>query len=493
MVPTGENLVRRCPFCGASEVDFLADQGKLRCKSCKRVFEGEKANELGGVEELSQVVIGEGAHKIVQNAETVLTLQCSSCGAKVIIDTNEALSAKCHWCRHVLSVNEQVPNGAVPDLVLPFQIGRDEAKRKIGEFVGKRKFFAKRWFKKDFNLEEVRGVYLPYMIIDANMSVRLNGEAEKMSFAYFVPSKKGDGFELRYRAKVFDVAREFDLLVDDLVIEASLEKMNQDIQKNTNHVLNAVMPFDTENCVKWDARYLKGYACEYRDMDVEKIMPIAKMQIGDVARYAMLGTLKKYNRGVCWEATNIEAKGERWRAAYLPVWIYSYTEKTKGGGEKVHIIAVNGRTGEIAGSVPSSRVWIMTIAWAITILMIVLLFWSVAMTGKRELLMLVIPVMLLGSVLYGVGINLVRERYNFISTRHRHEYDTHMKVDNLKSWDHYRAKRGGQSNARIEGENAAMVRGNLANVMDSHEESAFEGALACLEFFGFDKLIWGKK
>ena len=33
--------------------------------------------------------------------------------------TAEQMGARCHWCRHVLTVNEQIPNGAVPDAVLP--------------------------------------------------------------------------------------------------------------------------------------------------------------------------------------------------------------------------------------------------------------------------------------------------------------------------------------------------------------------------------------
>ncbi|MEZ5294895.1 MAG: hypothetical protein R2697_01055 [Ilumatobacteraceae bacterium] len=39
---------------------------------------------------------------------------------------------------------------------------------------------------------------------------------------------------------------------------------------------------------------------------------------------------------------------------YLPVWLYSYYHEVKGKG-MVHYIAVNGRTGEVMGSVPVSH------------------------------------------------------------------------------------------------------------------------------------------
>ena len=49
-------------------------------------------------------------------------------------------------------------NGAVPDVVLPFRITKDEAKSSIENFVGKRKFFANKQFKNEFSIENVMGV-----------------------------------------------------------------------------------------------------------------------------------------------------------------------------------------------------------------------------------------------------------------------------------------------------------------------------------------------
>ena len=44
-----------------------------------------------------------------------MTFKCTGCGAEVVIDTNHSTQARCHWCRNKLSMNQQVPNGAVPD------------------------------------------------------------------------------------------------------------------------------------------------------------------------------------------------------------------------------------------------------------------------------------------------------------------------------------------------------------------------------------------
>ena len=66
------------------------------------------------------------------------------------------------------TVNEKIPNGAIPDAVLPFSVKQDEARDAIEAFVKKRRFFANGKFKKEFSTENVMGVYFPYMLVDIN-------------------------------------------------------------------------------------------------------------------------------------------------------------------------------------------------------------------------------------------------------------------------------------------------------------------------------------
>ena len=73
----------------------------------------------------------------MEDAKDIMTLKCSSCGAEVVIDTASATQARCHWCRNTLSINEQIPNGAIPDAVLPFKISKEEARTQIESFVKK--------------------------------------------------------------------------------------------------------------------------------------------------------------------------------------------------------------------------------------------------------------------------------------------------------------------------------------------------------------------
>lgn len=456
-----KNGANRCPKCGATDVALNPKSGKLRCKYCRSEFEGAKVNGSGGIEDLEGDVIGEGATDIIPSEEIILTLKCPACGAEVVINTEEVTSAKCHWCRHILSVNEKLPNGAVPDMVLPFKLEKGTAQKNIEEFVKKRQFFANPTFKKEFTTENIMGVYLPYMVVDANTHAMLSGEAEHQTRSYTVGS--GNTRRHYYDADAYDVMREFDLLVDDLTIEASADKLNQNTLINTNNVISAVMPFDTENCEDWNPGLLRGYASEKRDTNIEALKPAVDLQIGDMARYHARESMQFYDRGVKWTNEKLDVKGRKWKAAYLPVWLYSYLE-VKGDKKLLHYVAVNARTGETMGSVPIYKTKLLIIAAIIEAIGIFLgVKWIMMCLGldtdEDNPALLGLLGFTPGFIFYWV----ITSRYRNMGARHRHEKETKCEVKNLKKSDVKREERKRLSSSRIAGENGTSVRGALSS------------------------------
>jgi hypothetical protein len=236
---------------------------------------------------------------------------------EVVINTETAMTARCHWCRHVLGVNEQIDNGAVPDALLPFHIKKDDAVARIRQFVDKRRLFALKAFKDEFTPENVVGVYLPYMVVDARGSADAAGIGEVETRRY----TRGDGKNKQtyYDADVWRVQRHVDFTVDDLTIESSSERAHMNSSINTNNVINTILPFDTENAVKWNASYLTGYTSEKRDQDVAHLVPVVENQLLSIARSQVESSVDRYGRGVRWERERLEVHGTRWVAMYLPV------------------------------------------------------------------------------------------------------------------------------------------------------------------------------
>ena len=280
--------------------------GNLRCNFCRHEWQSTNMNEAFGLDqgigELRGVVMGSGSADIIPSTEVVMTFKCSACGAEVVIDTDHSTQARCHWCRNTLSMNQQIPNGAVPDMVLPFKLPKEEAVRKIAEFVGKRKFYAHKRFRAEFNPENVMGIYLPYMVVDVNARAHFRGQGEHQTRSYTV--KVGDRDERRYDADLYDVERAFDLHVNDLTVESSSQRLDQ-TSSNTNNIINSIMPFDVEHAVQYDSNYLAGFTSERRDTNVERLAPIVHTQSQDIARHQALKTLGHYDRGVRWDAAHV--------------------------------------------------------------------------------------------------------------------------------------------------------------------------------------------
>jgi hypothetical protein len=351
-----------CPRCGSTEVRQRPGSDRLICLYCRHEWAAARVEEafgLGeGIADLRGTQIASGARDIAADAHSLRSYKCGGCGAEVVINTETAMTARCHWCRHLLGVNEQIDNGAVPDAVLPFQIRKDDAVARIRQFVSGRRLFALKSFKDEFVPDNVVGVYLPYMVVDARGSADAAGVGEIETLRY--TRTEGKTTQTYYDADVWRVQRHVDFTVDDLTLESSARRGNLDIGRNTHNVINTILPFDTKSAVKWNASYLVGYTSEKRDRDVQQLMPRVQEQMLSIARAQMQPSVQRYDRGVRWERERIDLMGTRWVSMYLPVWLYAYHQPGPDGG-LVHYIAVNGRTGETMGSVPVQR-WKLVLA-----------------------------------------------------------------------------------------------------------------------------------
>ena len=441
----------KCPKCGSTDIQTNSRTGKLRCSFCRHEFEPQLLETEEDVSSLEGVRMGSGAQDRAADANDVITLKCESCGAEVVIDTASANQARCHWCRNMLSINHQVPNGAVPDAVLPFGVSKDDARAEIERFVGKRKFFAHPTFTREFTTRNICGVYFPYMIVDINAHDHLSGTGEVLIRSYSV--KKGDSSETRYDADAYHVERDFDIAINDLTVEASVDKLNVSSSEKTTNIINSIMPFDTQNCVRYNANYLRGYTSEKRDVDVNNVRPLVATQAQDIARIAANETLAKYDRGIAWAGEAFDIRGESWLAAYLPVWLYSYLQ-VKGNKKLLHYVAVNARTKETMGSVPidMTKLWIVSIAIEFFGLILALVLGS-SLVGwdKKERWLL----LLLGVVFFAI----MYMRYRNSGARHTYENETQRSLSNVLAADEFIEHREGLRNSRIEGANNTDLHG----------------------------------
>jgi len=381
-----------------------------------------------------------------------MTFKCSSCGAEVVIDTSSKLQARCHWCRNILSVNEQIPNGSIPDVVLPFSVTKDTAKGDIEKFVGKRKFYAHPKFKSEFNTNNIMGVYFPYMVVDVNSHANFVGKGEEEVRRYVKGS--GEDAKTYYDADLYEVEREFDLAIDGLTIESNSDRLNKKSSNKTNNVINAIMPFDIDNCAKYNSNYLKGYTSEKRDINVENLKNIVDVQAKDIARHKANETLTNYDRGVAWSKEDFYIKGEQWSAAYLPVWLYSY-QQVSGDKKVLHYVAVNARTRKTMGSVPIHMPKLIGISAFVEVLGILAMVFTDFDYNW---------LFLLSGIIYFL---IIYFKYRNSNARHKYERDTKSQMSNLRKVDNYIERRTGLTSSTMSGANNNTVNGSGQNIINS--------------------------
>ena len=443
----------KCPKCGATEITLNERIGKLRCDFCRFEFEPKKVKELeSDITKIEGQIIGSGATDIVASTDEVMTFKCSSCGAEVVIDTSSKLQARCHWCRNILSVNEQIPNGSIPDVVLPFSVTKDTAKGDIEKFVGKRKFYAHPKFKSEFNTNNIMGVYFPYMVVDVNSHANFVGKGEEGVRRYVKGS--GEDAKTYYDADLYEVEREFDLAIDGLTIESSSDRLNKKSSNKTNNVINAIMPFDIDNCAKYNSNYLKGYTSEKRDINVEDLKNIVDVQAKDIARHKANETLTNYDRGVAWSKEDFYIKGEQWSAAYLPVWLYSY-QQVSGDKKVLHYVAVNARTRKTMGSVPIYMPKLIGISAFVEVLGILAMVFTDFDYNW---------LFLLSGIIYFL---IIYFKYRNSNARHKYERDTKSQMSNLRKVDNYIERRTGLTSSTMSGANNNTVNGSGQNIINS--------------------------
>lgn len=339
----------KCAKCGSSDIKFSQVTHMLVCQDCRNSWSESKLEDDQDIKQLKGKIVYEGASKI-EETSSVVTLKCAACGAEVVINTDESLQARCHWCRNTLSTDTRIKNGAAPDAVIPFTMPREEAVDKIAEFASKRKFYANKTFLKEFNPENVIGVFLPYFMFDGNVTAKLNGVGEIETRRY--TRRVNDKNKVFYDADVYNVARTFDMAIDDMFIEGSSDKSDMSNRSQTNNIINAILPFNGKEAVRYNPNYLSGHSSERRDRDTEHLEEKVEDMLLSTSMYKALDMIRQYDRGVEWKNESVTIHGSKWVSVYLPVWLYSYYDEDK---DVKHFVAVNGQNGNVMGSVPINK------------------------------------------------------------------------------------------------------------------------------------------
>ena len=263
-------------------------------------------------------------------------MRCTACGAELAVNGTET-STFCAYCGQATVVQDRVDDYLKPDYIIPFKVTRDAAERIIRTQLNKG-FFVPKGIK-NFEVEKIRGIYVPYWLFDMHYSDRQ---------FYKYSKKQGKTTVTRY--EYFEAKTFF----KQLTMDASLN-LNDDSSARLE-------PYDMRQLEDFDMAYLSGYYSDRFDVGVADITGNAVLRAGELFNEQAMKEIKHKTAKLVKQDPDFNVSKTEY--ALLPAWFLSFKYD-----DKPYTILVNGQTGKMVGAVP----YVKAKAYAILIVTALLL------------------------------------------------------------------------------------------------------------------------
>lgn len=326
----------KCPCCGGA-IAFDSTIQKMKCPYCDTEFEMETL--AGYDDELRSerhddmswdTNTGEQWHE--GEMDRLRSYICKSCGGEIVGDENTAATS-CPFCGNPVVMMEQLSGILRPDYVIPFKVDKRAAKEALKRHYKGKKLLPK-VFKDENHIDEVKGVYVPFWLFDADADGDIRYKATRVR----------SWSDSRYNyteTSYYSVRRSGSLRFEHVPVDGS-KKMADDL-------MESLEPFDFSKAVDFQTAYLAGYLADRYDVDADQSAGRANERIRKSTEDAIAATVKGYNT-VTRESGSIQLRNSKVRYALFPVWLLN----TTWNGQK-YIFAMNGQNGKMVGNLPLDK------------------------------------------------------------------------------------------------------------------------------------------
>ena len=335
----------KCPCCGGA-IEFNSQIQKMKCPFCDSEFEMEALQEYDdalGAEQESDMTWDSRAGSDWSDGETdgLSTYVCKSCGGEIVGDETMAATS-CPYCDNPIVLMGQFSGQLKPDYVIPFKKDKKAAKEGLKKHY-KGKILLPKVFKDENRIEEVKGLYVPFWLFDADAEANIRFKATKVR-------RWSDSNYDYTETSHFAVIRGGNIGFDTVPVDGS-SKMPDDL-------MESVEPFNFSEAVPFQTAYLAGYMADKYDVTDDESVARANERIENSTISAFRSTLTDYNT-IETENANIKLDNAKAKYALYPVWLLN----TNWKGKKF-TFAMNGQTGKMVGDLPvdKKKYWLLTFA-----------------------------------------------------------------------------------------------------------------------------------
>ena len=341
----------KCPAC-AGKLEFDSGSQKMKCPFCESVFDVDSLKEHDNALENSkpdEMKWESEAGSDWKDGETegMRVYTCKSCGGEIITDSTTAAS-KCPYCDNPVVMSGNFSGDLKPDYVIPFKYDKEAAKKALKNHISGRKLLPK-VFKDQNHIDEIKGVYVPVWLFDAEAEANMLYKAEKI--------KRWSDEKFSYtERKFFSLQREGTVDFECVPVDGSTKMQDE--------LMESIEPFNFNEAVEFQTAYLSGFLADKYDVSAEDSVERANKRIKNTTQQIIDSTVHGYDV-VNKESGNIKLHNAKAKYALYPVWLLN----TTWNGNK-YTFAMNGQTGKFVGDLPvdsgAAAKWFFAIAAGVT-------------------------------------------------------------------------------------------------------------------------------
>ena len=257
---------------------------------------------------------------------------CKSCGGEIVGDETVGATS-CPYCDNPVVMMGQFSGALRPDYVIPFKLDKKAAIDALKKHYGGKRLLPK-VFSSQNHIEEVKGVYVPFWLFDADADAQIRYRATKVR----------SWSDSRYHyteTSFFNVTREGSIAFECVPVDGS--------SKMDDTLMESIEPYDFSGAVDFQTAYLAGYLADKYDVSAEMSIERANERIKNSTESAFAETVDGYT-SVEAESTNIQLENGTAKYALYPVWLLN----TTWNGQK-YTFAMNGQTGKLVGDLPMDK------------------------------------------------------------------------------------------------------------------------------------------
>ncbi len=254
---------------------------------------------------------------------------CQSCGGEIVCDETTAATS-CPFCGNPVVMMGQFAGDLKPDYVIPFKLDKNAAIAALKKhYCGK--ILLPKVFKDQNRIKEVKGIYVPFWLFDADADGQVRYKATRVR-------TWSDSNYYYTETSYYNVTRGGAGGFVNVPVDGST--------KMDDELMESIEPFDMSGAVDFQTAYLAGYLADKYDVDADGSIQRANERIKRSTEEAFAATVRGYNTVVPVN-TNIRLSNSAAKYALFPVWILN----TKWQG-KNYTFAMNGQTGKLVGDLP---------------------------------------------------------------------------------------------------------------------------------------------